>query len=94
MSRQASSLASSAEWIEAVAPGLALATGGIAGSDSRRQALARWRKSGARILDTRRDGALELRIGTNGVDLSRIASSARYPFHWRRPESKKERAPV
>jgi competence protein ComEC len=84
MSRQASSLASSAEWIEAAAPALAIATGGIAQSDSRARTLARWRESGARVLDTRRVGALELALGTNGVRVRRIANSARYPFHWRR----------
>ena len=86
MSRQASSLGSSTEWIEATAPGLAIATGGIAGSDSRAQTLARWRESGARIEDTRLAGALELGLGTNGVELRKAARSARYPFHWRRAD--------
>jgi competence protein ComEC len=87
MSRQASSLASSAEWIEGTAPGLAIATGGLAQSESRARTLARWRGSGARILDTRRDGALELGIGTAGVTVLRTAREARYPFHWRRTEA-------
>ncbi|MEO8064362.1 MAG: DNA internalization-related competence protein ComEC/Rec2 [Pseudomonadota bacterium] len=87
MGRQASSLASSAEWIEAAAPDLAIATGGIAAADSRIRTLARWRESGARVLDTRRDGALELGLGTNGVSLRRVARSSRYPFHWRRVEA-------
>lgn len=86
MSRQASTLGSSAEWIEATAPGLAIATGGIAGSDSRARTLARWHESGARIEDTRRAGALELGLGKNGVELRKIARSACYPFHWRRAE--------
>jgi competence protein ComEC len=84
MSRQASSLGSSVEWIEAAAPAWAIATGGVAQSDSRARTLARWRESGAHVLDTRRSGALELGLGTNGVDLRRDARSARYPFHWRR----------
>jgi competence protein ComEC len=93
MGRQASSLASSAEWIEATAPGLAIATGGIDGSDSRAQTLARWRESGARIEDTRRAGALELGLGTNGVELRKVARRARYPFHWRRTESRPLQGP-
>jgi competence protein ComEC len=84
MSRQASPVASSAQWIEAVAPGLVIATGGIAEADSRTRTLARWRAAGARVLDTRREGALELGIGTNGVELERVARTDRYPFHWRR----------
>jgi competence protein ComEC len=84
MGRQGSSLASSAEWIEAAAANLAIATGGVAPSDSRTRALQRWRQSGARVLDTRTVGALELGLGTDGVQVRRVASSARYPFHWRR----------
>jgi len=101
MSRQASSLASSAEWIEAAAPHWAIATGGVGQSDSRARTLARWREAGARVLDTRRDGALELGLGTNGVQLRRVARGARYPFHWRRveaaanaPSNGQRRAPV
>ena len=95
MGRQASSLASSAEWIEASAPGLAVATGGIVPSESRERALERWRESGARVLDTRRDGALTLEIGTSGVAVVRSARTSRYPFHWRRAQSNGgRRAPV
>jgi competence protein ComEC len=94
MSRQASSLASSAEWIEATAPRWAIATGGIAGSDSRGRALARWSQAGARILDTRRDGALELGLGTSGVEVRKIARSARYPFHWRRAQICSKNGPM
>jgi competence protein ComEC len=85
MSRQASSLASHAQWIEATRPGLAIATGGVEGSDSRARTLARWRASGATVLDTRRDGAIEVLLGTNGARVQRQARSARYPFVWRRP---------
>jgi competence protein ComEC len=84
MSRQASSLASSPQWIEASGAGLAIATGGIAGSDSRDVALGRWRKSGAAILDTRRDGAIQLGLGTQGIVVERLARTSRYPFAWRR----------
>jgi competence protein ComEC len=87
MGRQASSLASSAEWIEAAAPEWAIATGGVAPSDSRDRTVARWRESGARVLDTHRAGALELGLGTNGVQVHRLARSALYPFHWRRVET-------
>ncbi|MEJ0084344.1 MAG: DNA internalization-related competence protein ComEC/Rec2 [Pseudomonadota bacterium] len=87
LGRQASSLASSAEWIEAVAPGWAIATGGAAETGTRIRTLARWRESGAQVLDTRRDGAVELDLGTKGTTLRRIARSARYPFHWRRSET-------
>jgi competence protein ComEC len=84
MGRQGSSLASSAEWIEAAAADLAIATGGVAPSDSRARTLQRWRESGARVLDTRSVGALELGLGTHGVQVRGVASSTRYPFHWRR----------
>ena len=56
MSRQGSSLGSAPEWIEATGAGLAIATGGIADSESRAVTLERWRRAGADILDTRRDG--------------------------------------
>jgi competence protein ComEC len=84
MSRQGSSLASAPEWIEATAAGLAIATGGIADSQSRAVTLARWRHAGVDILDTRRDGGIELGIGTGGVRVLGIARSSRYPFVWRR----------
>ena len=84
MSRQGSSLASAPEWIEATAAGLAIATGGIADSQSRAATLERWRRAGADILDTRRDGGIELGIGTGGVRVLGVARNARYPFVWRR----------
>ena len=66
--------------------GLAIATGGIAGSDSRARALLRWRDAGARVLDTQRDGAIEFGFGTQGVTNITAARSARWPFAWRRVE--------
>ena len=84
MSRQGSSLASAPEWIEATAAGLAIATGGIADSQSRAATLERWRRTGVDILDTRRDGGIELGIGTGGVRVLAVARTARYPFVWRR----------
>jgi len=79
-----SSLASAPEWIEATAAGLAIATGGIADSQSRVATLERWRRAGADILDTRRDGGIELGIGTGGVRVLGVARNAMYPFVWRR----------
>ncbi len=84
MSRQGSSLASAPEWIEASAAELAIATGGIAHANSRASTLTRWRNSGAAVLDTRRDGGIELRLGTSGAHVLAVASMARYPFVWRR----------
>ncbi len=84
MSRQGSSLGSTPEWIEATAAGLAIATGGIADSSSRASTLSRWRRSGADILDTRRDGGIELKVGTDGVNVLGTARVSRYPFVWRR----------
>ena len=86
MSRQGSSLASAPEWIEATAAGLAIAAGGIADSQSRAVTLARWRRAGADILDTRRDGGIELGIGTGGVHVLGVARNALYPFVWRRAQ--------
>ena len=86
MSRQGSSLASAPEWIEATGAGLAIATGGIAESHSRAMTLERWRRAGAEILDTRRDGGIELGIGTDGVRVLAIARTSRYPFVWRRSQ--------
>jgi competence protein ComEC len=86
MSRQGSSLASAPEWIEATGAGLAIATGGIAESQSRAMTLERWRRAGAAILDTRRDGGIELGIGTGGVRVLAIARASRYPFVWRRSQ--------
>lgn len=82
--RQASELASSRQWIESTAPGLAIATGGIDGAQSRRRVVDRWRRR-ARVLDTRADGAIELRIDSRGVEVDRVARVSRFPFHWRRP---------
>ena len=39
-----------------------------------------------RILDTRRDGGIELGIGTAGVRVLAIARASRYPFVWRRSQ--------
>ena len=90
LGRQASSAGSSPQWIEASVAGrpggLTIATGGIAGSDSRARALLRWRDSGTRVFDTQRDGALEFGFGTNGVTNITTARSARWPFAWRRVE--------
>jgi competence protein ComEC len=83
MSRQGSALGSSPEWIEATSPVLAIATGGIAGSQSRRATIERWRRAGAAILETRRDGGIELGIGTEGVSVLGVARTARFPFVWR-----------
>jgi len=84
VSRHASSVASAPEWIEASAAGLAIATGGIVNSHSREVTLARWRAAGARVLDTRRDGGIQLGLGTSGVDVVAVARASRYPFVWRR----------
>ena len=86
MSRQGSSLASAPEWIEATGAGLAIATGGIAESHSRAMTLERWRRAGAEILDTRRDGGIELGIGTDGVRVLAVARNEMYPFVWRRSQ--------
>jgi competence protein ComEC len=82
--RQASALASSPEWIEASGARQVIASGGIPGSQSRDRALARWRAAGARILDTRADGGIDIRIGTDGTATLETARSTRHPFAWRR----------
>jgi competence protein ComEC len=82
--RQASELASSRQWIESTAPGLAIATGGIDGAQSRRRVVDRWRRR-ARVLDTRTDGAIELVLDVRGVEVRGVARASRFPFHWRRP---------
>jgi beta-lactamase superfamily II metal-dependent hydrolase len=82
--RQASAIASSPQWIESTAPGLAVASGGIAQAQSRQEVLARWRRV-ARVIDTRREGGLQLRLGDRGVERVALARTARFPFHWRRP---------
>ncbi len=83
ISHHASALASSREWIGATAARLAIASGGGA-SAARATILERWRQSGAAILDTRRDGAIELSLGTAGIEVRRLARSDGYPFAWRR----------
>lgn len=86
MSRQASSTASAPQWIEASAARLAIAAGGIADSHSRAVTLARWRASGAAVLDTRRAGGINLGLGTSGVRVVATARASRYPFVWRRSQ--------
>lgn len=83
LSRHASALGSSRQWIEASGARLAIATGGI-DSRSRADALERWRRAGARILDTRSDGALLLDLGRDGLEVRASARRSRYPFAWRR----------
>ena len=86
ISRQASSTASAPEWIEASAAVLAIATGGIVSSHSRAVTLARWRASGADVLDTRQAGGIELGFGTWGVRMVATTRSSSYPFVWRRSQ--------
>jgi competence protein ComEC len=86
MSRQASSTASAPEWIEASAAVLAIATGGIVNSQSRAVTLARWRASGADVLDTRHAGGIELGFGTSGARMVATARASSYPFVWRRSQ--------
>jgi competence protein ComEC len=83
ISRQASSGASSSQWIENTAPGLAIASGGIEAAKSRARVLERWRRHGGRVLDSRQQGAIELHLDARGFE-ARVISSTRYPFHWRR----------
>jgi competence protein ComEC len=85
VSHRVSAVASSREWIEAVAAPLVIAAGGT-DSAARQLVLERWRRSGALLLDTRRDGAIELRLGTDGVQVLRKARSDGYPFAWRRSQ--------
>ena len=82
--RQASARASSNQWIEASGARWAVASGGVAGSQSRAQALERWRRAGARVLDTRVDGGIDIGIGTQGITRLVTARSARHSFAWRR----------
>ncbi|HEX6398447.1 MAG TPA: ComEC/Rec2 family competence protein, partial [Steroidobacteraceae bacterium] len=84
LSRQTGTAGSGSEWIESRGAGLAIATGGIATSDTRSRRLARWRDSGAHVLDTRTDGAVQFVFGTQGIARLATARSARYPFAWRR----------
>ena len=83
VSRQASGNGSSSQWIEKTAPGLAIAAGGIKSAKSRAQVLARWRRQGSRVFDSRQEGAMELDLDARGYEL-RVISTTRYPFHWRR----------
>ena len=84
LGRQAGGQGSNPEWIENSAAALVIATGGIAGSDSRARGLQRWRAAGARVIDTQRVGAVEISFGTNGEVRLDTAASVRYPFAWRR----------
>jgi len=84
LGRQAGGQGSNPEWIENSAAALVIATGGIAGSDSRARGLERWRAAGARVIDTQRAGAVEISFGTNGEVRLDTAASVRYPFAWRR----------
>jgi beta-lactamase superfamily II metal-dependent hydrolase len=84
MSRQASATASAREWIEASTAVLAIATGGIANSQSRATTLARWRASGVTVVDTRRVGGVDLGFGTPGLSRVAMARVSRYPCVWRR----------
>jgi competence protein ComEC len=83
LSRQASALGSSAQWIEASGRGLLIATGGIEHSRARATALERWRVRDVRMLDTQREGAIEFTIGTRGIE-SVASARTLYPFVWRR----------
>ena len=90
ISRQASALGSSHEWIEATGAAapyrFAIASGGMPGSESRARALARWRRAGVQVIDTARDGAIVIGFGTRGVSTLATARWSRYPFAWRRVE--------
>jgi competence protein ComEC len=83
LSRHASALGSAPQWIEASGAGLAIATGGVE-SRSRAEALERWRRAGARIVDTRDLGALSLELRHDGLEIKGRARRSRYPFAWRR----------
>jgi competence protein ComEC len=83
-SRRTSAAGSSPQWIEALRPGLVIATGGVDGAVSRTAVIDRWRRRGARIIDTRHDGGVELEIA-RGVRIRATARDSRYPFIWRRP---------
>jgi competence protein ComEC len=84
--RQAGSPGSSRQWIESLEADLAIATGGVAGSSTRARTIARWQAAGAHVLDTRRDGGIEIAFGTHGIAVRPPARMARYPFAWRRFE--------
>ena len=93
MGRQVGDGASSPEWIENTAPGLAIASGGVDGASSRNRVIERWRRSGSRILDTRRDGGVELKLSSRGIETRTVVDS-RYPFPWRRVSAALQRPPV
>ena len=84
MSRQASASGSSPQWIDSTRAAVAVATGGVAGSNARAETIARWRAAGAQVFDTRRDGGIEFCLGTHGIAVRGPARAARYPFAWRR----------
>jgi competence protein ComEC len=84
VSRGASAAGSHGEWIEASGARLAIAAGGNTQARSRALVIERWRRSGARVLDTRQHGAIEIGIGTQGIVVSGVARGSRYPFAWRR----------
>lgn len=84
LSRQAGGAGSAPQWIDSSGTEWVIATGGIDQSRAREAALERWRKHGVRVLDTRLDGAVELTIGTRGLE-SLASARAMYPFAWRRP---------
>ena len=84
VSRGASATGSHPEWIGTSGARLAIAAGGIAQSRSRAFVLARWRAAGVRVLDTRRDGGIEIGLGTQGIVVTGVARTSRYPFAWRR----------
>jgi competence protein ComEC len=86
MSRHAGAAGSSQEWIDSIRARLAVAAGGVAGSGARARTVDRWRGAGARILDTRRDGGIEIGFGSQGIVVRAAARAARYPFAWRRVE--------
>ena len=93
MGRQVGEAGSSPEWIENTAPGLAMASGGVDGAISRQRVIERWRRSGSRILDTRRDGGIELELTARGIGTRTVVGS-RYPFPWRRVSAALQRPPV
>ncbi len=84
---------SSTQWIESAAPGLAVATGGNEGAQTRARALERRRAQGFRVLDTHDDGGIEFDADARGIHLRATARGSRFPFHWRRPASADLRRP-
>jgi competence protein ComEC len=84
VSRHASASGSSPQWIEGLAARWVIAAGGVEAARSRAGVLDRWRQHSDLVLDTHRQGAIELALGEPGVRLLGSASEARYPFVWRR----------